>query len=99
MSFFKSVENYCCTDKLIQHLMKCGWVLSDVSRLVECKSKDYVREYVIQNQNIRMRTDCLVKKKQRKDMNNTLYGNYCMNVEKHMKQTMIYDAVASVQCH
>ena len=67
-----------------------------MTALVEFKTKDYVRSYVIENQNLRMKTTCMVEKKLRKDMNNTLYGNYCMKVEKHMKQTMIYDELASV---
>ena len=69
-------------------------MLLDVTKLVEFKTKDYDRGYVIENQDLCMRTNCMVEKKVRKDMNNTPYGNYCMNVEKQMKQTMIYD-----ECH
>ena len=96
MSTLGGVQNYCCTDNLLKHLLDNGWILTNVTALVEFKSKDYVRSYVIENQNLRMRTTCMVEKKLRKDMNNTLYGNYCMKVEKHMKQTMIYDELASV---
>ena len=96
MSTLGSVENYCCTDNLLKHLLDNGWILTKVTALVEFKTKDYVKGYVIENQNLRMRTTCMVEKKLRKDMNNTLYGNYCMKVEKHMKQTMIYDELASV---
>ena len=96
MSFLKPVENYCCTDNLLRHLIESGHILNDVTKLVELKSKDYVREHVIENQDLHMRTNCIVEKKLRKDMNNTLYGNYCMNLEKHMIQAMIYDDVASV---
>ena len=96
MSTLGSVDEYCCTDNLLKHLLDNGWILTGVTKLVEFKSKDYVKSYVIENQNLRMRTTCMVEKKVRKDMNNTLYGNYCMKVEKHMKQTMIYDEIASV---
>ena len=96
MSTVGAVEDYCCTDNLLKHLLDNGWILTNVTALVEFKTKDYVKGYVIENQNLRMRTTCMVEKKLRKDMNNTLYGNYCMKVEKHMKQTMIYDEVASV---
>ena len=96
MSTLGSVSDYCCTDNLLKHLLDNGWVLTKVSKLVEFKSKDYVKGYVIENQSMRMKTNCMVEKKLRKDMNNTLYGNYCMKVEKHMKQTMIYDELASV---
>ena len=96
MSTLGSVDEYCCTDNLLKHLLDNGWILTKVTKLVEFKSKDYVKSYVIENQNLRMRTSCMVEKKVRKDMNNTLYGNYCMKVEKHMKQTMIYDEIASV---
>ena len=91
-----SVDDYCCTDNLLKHRLDNGWVLTHVTALVEFKSKDYVKGYVIENQNLRMRTTCMVEKKLRKDMNNTLYGIYCMKVEKHMKQTMIYYELASV---
>ena len=97
MSTVGSVEDYCCTDNLLKHLLDNGWILKKVTAFVEFKSKDYVKDYVIENQNMRMRTTCMVEKKLRKDMNNTLYGNYCMKVEKHMKQTMIYDELASVK--
>ena len=96
MSTVGSVDDYCCTDNLLKHLLDNGWILTKVTKLVEFKSKDYVKAYVIENQNLRMRTTCMVEKKVRKDMNNTLYGNYCMKVEKHMKQTMIYDEIGSV---
>ena len=96
MSTLGNVLNYCCTDNLLKHLLDNGWILTEVTALVEFKTKDYVRSYVIENQNLRMKTTCMVEKKLRKDMNNTLYGNYCMKVEKHMKQTMIYDELASV---
>ena len=42
MSFFKPVENYCCTDNLLRHLIESGWILNDITKLVEFKSKDYV---------------------------------------------------------
>ena len=96
MSTLGAVDDYCCTDNLLKHLLDNGWILTDVTALVEFKTKDYVRGYVIENQNLRMRTTCMVEKKLCKDMNNTLYGNYCMKVEKHMKQTMIYDELSSV---
>ena len=81
MSTLGSVEDYCCTDNLLKHLLDNGWILTKVTALVEFKTKDYVRSYVIENQNLRMKTTCMVEKKLRKDMNNTLYGNYCMKVE------------------
>ena len=86
MAVVRYVENYCCTDKLLQHLMNPGWILRDVTKFVEFKSKDYVRSYVIENQDLHMRTNCMVEKKVKKNMNNSFYGNYCMNLEKHMKQ-------------
>ena len=43
MSFFKPVENYCCTDNLLRHLIESGWIMNDVTKLVEFKSKDYLK--------------------------------------------------------
>ena len=48
MSTVGSVEDYCCTDNLLKHLLDNGWILTKVTALVEFKSKDYVREYVIE---------------------------------------------------
>ena len=60
MSSLGSVTDYCCTDNRLKHLLNNGWVLTKVSKLVEFKSKDYVKGYVIENQNMRMKTSCIV---------------------------------------
>ena len=72
MSSLGSVDDYYCTDKLLKNLLDNGWMLSKVTKFVEFKSKDYVKGYVIENRNMSMKTSCMVEKKLRKDMNNTL---------------------------
>jgi len=91
------LQSYSCSYKMLQHLLDCGWILTKVWDLVEFKMEDYVRGYVVENQNVRMATHCDVEKKLRKDMNNVSYGSFTRKPENYLNQEFVYSDIDSIE--
>ena len=91
------LNNYVVGHDLLNYMLTLGYEIKNVLEVLEFKTEPYIREYVIRNQNLRMKTKDPVYKKLNKDKNNLLYGRFGMKVEDHCLKTVVYDCKKSVE--